>query len=176
VQGTRSDLGSAEIEVEYDPDEVRPDDLVRRARAAGYDVVLGPGQGSYAERKTAFPDEVDVATISRAGEEVKLEQHLAAGKITVFDFYADWCEPCVIIDQELFSIVTRHGDVAVRKVNVVDWDTPVAARYLSRVPELPYLIVYAPDGRRVASLTGVRVPALRKAIAQARGGKLAEAP
>ena len=54
------------------------------------------------------------------------------GKITVFDFWAPWCKPCKQLSGDLRELSMRHPDkIAVRMVNVVDWDSPAAARWLT---------------------------------------------
>ena len=68
------------------------------------------------------------------------------GKITVFDFWATWCKPCGVVDRELAEIARRHpGDIAVRKVNVVDVDSPASRKYLGDAT-LPHLKVFGRDG------------------------------
>jgi thiol-disulfide isomerase/thioredoxin len=68
------------------------------------------------------------------------------GKITVFDFWAPWCEPCGVVDHELAEVVRRHpDDIAVRKVNIVEVDSPAARRYLGPAT-LPHLKVFGRDG------------------------------
>jgi thiol-disulfide isomerase/thioredoxin len=74
----------------------------------------------------------------------KVELTLAAprtpvvGKITVFDFWATWCKPCGVLDRALAELARKHpGDLAVRKVDVVDEDTPYT---------LPYVEVFDRDG------------------------------
>ncbi len=90
----------------------------------------------------------DVAVISQRGEAVDVRAHLAQGKFTVIDFYADWCANCKVVTPYLEELVRVRGDVALRKVNVVNWETPVVAQY--RVTSLPYLQMYGPDGRLLA--------------------------
>jgi thiol-disulfide isomerase/thioredoxin len=68
------------------------------------------------------------------------------GKITVYDFWATWCEPCGVVDHELAEIARRHpNDLAVRKVNVVDVDSPASKKYLDGYT-LPHLKVFGRDG------------------------------
>ncbi len=81
-----------------------------------------------------LPPGADLVELSRQGEDVPaLEAHAVKGKVTVFDFYAVWCAPCRKIDAHVFALLGKRGDLAVRKLNVVSWDTPLAARYLKDV-------------------------------------------
>lgn len=113
------------------------------------------------------PAGADIVHISHAGEDVpSLEAHLAAGKVTIFDFYADWCAPCRKIDAHVLALMQERSDIAVRKLNVVSWETPIAARLTAwKVPKLPHLIVFGKDGRQVKAITGLDLAALDQAIA-----------
>jgi thiol-disulfide isomerase/thioredoxin len=116
------------------------------------------------------PAGADLAEISRLGEDVpSLEAHAVRGKVTLFDFYAVWCAPCRKIDGHVFALLGKRNDLAVRKLNVVDWETPLASRYLKNVPSLPYVLVYGKDGKRVAAVAGLDLAALDRAIANAAG-------
>jgi thiol-disulfide isomerase/thioredoxin len=115
-----------------------------------------------------LPAGADLVEISREGEDVpSLDAHAARGKVTIFDFYAVWCAPCRTIDAHVFALLGKRGDLAVRKLNVVSWETPLANRYLKDVSGLPYLVVYGKDGRRVAAVSGLDLTALDRAIARA---------
>jgi thiol-disulfide isomerase/thioredoxin len=112
------------------------------------------------------PAGADLATIATQGEDVPtLEAHLVPGKVTIFDFYADWCAPCRKVDAHTFALLQRRTDVAVRKLDVVSWDTPLAGRYLGEVAKLPFVVVYGKDGKRIAAITGLDLAALDAAIA-----------
>jgi thiol-disulfide isomerase/thioredoxin len=115
----------------------------------------------------APPPGADVRQIVKSGEALRaLEPHLAPGKVTVFDFYATWCPPCRKVDEHLYP---RLGtEVAVRKVDVGSWDSPVAEQWLTEVPELPYLLVYDAKGRRRAAISGANLPALDRALEEAK--------
>src|SRR5688572_15743049 len=62
----------------------------------------------------------DLAILSKAGEDVgDLVAHAVPGKVTVFDFYADWCAGCREIDLHAYKLLNARTDLAVRKLNVV---------------------------------------------------------
>ena len=56
---------------------------------------------------------------------------------------------------------------AYRKANVVSWESPLAERYLQKVPSLPLIHVYGRDGRLVKALHGAELEALDAALAEA---------
>ena len=90
----------------------------------------------------------DVALISMMGERVDVSRNLASGKYTIIDFYADWCLNCTKITPKLEQLTRDYGDLALRKINIVHWDTPVVEQY--EVELLPYLQMYSPSGALVA--------------------------
>jgi thiol-disulfide isomerase/thioredoxin len=115
----------------------------------------------------ALAQGADLRKLSEAGEDVpELGAHAVQGKVTVFDFYADWCPPCRKVDAHMYGLLNGRTDVAYRKLNVVSWDTPLAKRYLGGVPNLPFVVVYGKDGREVARMTGLDLGALDKAISE----------
>lgn len=86
------------------------------------------------------------------GAEVKLADHLVAGKTVIFDFYSDYCPPCVAIAPELEKLHAKRADVVVVKVDInrpgikgIDWKSPVAQQYNLR--SIPHFKVYGPDGK-----------------------------
>jgi thiol-disulfide isomerase/thioredoxin len=114
------------------------------------------------------PEGSDVVELSKAGEDVAaLEPHAPPGKVTLFDFYATWCTPCRKIDAHLKELLARRKDLAVRKLNVVSWETPLAQHYLKDAPNLPLVVVYGHDGRRLDAISGLDLGALDRAIEKA---------
>jgi thiol-disulfide isomerase/thioredoxin len=89
---------------------------------------------------------LDIQVISR-GEPVDLRDHLVPGKYTLFDYYADWCPPCRELAPRLEELVRRQPNLALRKIDIVDWTRPVADQ--QGVHDLPYLRLYGPDGRLI---------------------------
>jgi thiol-disulfide isomerase/thioredoxin len=116
----------------------------------------------------AVPPGADLVELSKQGEDVpSLDAHAVKGKVTLFDFYAIWCAPCRKIDAHVFPMLGRRNDLAVRKLNMVSWETPLAERYLKGIPSLPYLVVYGKDGKRLRAISGLDLGALDRAIAEA---------
>jgi thiol-disulfide isomerase/thioredoxin len=115
-----------------------------------------------------LPPGADVVELSRQGEDVPtLEAHAVRGKVTLFDFYAVWCAPCRKIDGHVAALLAKRSDLAVRKLNVVSWETPLAARYLKAIPNLPYVVVYGRSGQKIRAISGLDLGALDEAIAEA---------
>jgi thiol-disulfide isomerase/thioredoxin len=115
-----------------------------------------------------LPAGADLVELSREGEDVpSLDAHAAKGKVTLFDFYAVWCAPCRKIDAHVFGLLRNRNDLALRKLNVVSWETPLAGRYLKDIPSLPFVVVYGKNGKQVATVAGFDLDALDKAIAKA---------
>jgi thiol-disulfide isomerase/thioredoxin len=121
---------------------------LRAIEAAGLHATPGPGHGSYAPQP-GYPPDADVRLLSSDGSAVgPLEKLRVAGKYTVFDVFAVWCGPCHLIDSRLRELCAARRDIAVRKLNVVDFDTALAGQLGPSFTALPHLIVFTPSGRR----------------------------
>ena len=92
--------------------------------------------------------EASLPVITR-GERVDLQRHLVPGKLVLVDFYADWCGPCRALEPELERLARRHDDrLAVLKVDVVGWSSPVTQQYGIRA--VPHLKLYDERGGLLA--------------------------
>jgi thiol-disulfide isomerase/thioredoxin len=119
----------------------------------------------------ALPPDADVAWLARSGEDVpSLEAHAVLGKVTVFDFYAEWCAACRKVDGHVYRrIANGDATLAYRKLNIVEWESALGQRYLRDVPSLPFVVVHGRDGKRFKTLHGADLAALDRVIAEARG-------
>ena len=86
------------------------------------------------------------------GTPVKLTDYLVPGKTTVFDFYSDYCPPCVRVAPALEKLHQTRDDIVVVKVDInrpglksIDWKSPVAQQY--KLQSIPHFKVYGPDGK-----------------------------
>lgn len=117
--------------------------LILVGGALGYAAFLASGSRAEPE-----PAAGDYQVVSR-GDTVDLAAVAVKGKYTLYDFYADWCAPCRSLDPQLRELAASHDNVAIRKIDIVDWTTPVVAQH--QVQALPFMILLDPEGRRVAA-------------------------
>ncbi len=132
-----------------------PVEIARAIERAGFRAYLTPPPGWKPPGATQRDEDwtgADVQLIAMGGEAVEIEKHLVSGKVTVFDFYADWCEPCHALAQKLIALARAQPGVAIRKIDIHDWDSPAAKRWLVGVPALPYLRIHGRNGRLAAAL------------------------
>lgn len=130
-------------------------------------LVEGAGKGAYLPWKTP-PQDADVVIVATDGEDVpSLEPHLVAGKITIVDFSAKWCDPCRELDEHVLALMEKRNDIAYRKLDVGDWDTPLGERYLKDVKALPYVIVFDTQTQRVDAIDGLDLARFDRAIQKA---------
>lgn len=94
----------------------------------------------------------DRMTVITKGTEVKLEDWLYKGKVTVFDFYSDGCPPCRIIKGPLIKAIQGDESVALRVVDLnregqrgIDWGSPVAQQY--QLHSIPFFVIYDANGK-----------------------------
>jgi thiol-disulfide isomerase/thioredoxin len=111
----------------------------------------------------------DVLWVSNAGEDVpSLAPHAVKGKVTVFDFYAEWCAACRKVDGHVYKrLAAGDATLAYRKLNLVEWESPLGQRYVKDVPSLPFVVIYGTDGKEFKRLHGADLTALDQAISEA---------
>lgn len=105
-----------------------------------------------------------VKVVKKGGAAIDLPALLPKGKVTVVDFYADWCGPCQAMAPQLEALAKGDRRVAVVKVDIVNWDTPVARQFKLRA--IPHLQVYDEEGRPVGK-AGSDFAAVKNTVARA---------
>ncbi len=102
------------------------------------------------------------------GDQVDINQHLALGNVTVVEFYADWCGPCRLLSPSLEQMVSSDPEVALRKIDIVRWGTPVSQQF--NIHSVPQVNVYDRGGRLVGNVFGVDFDRVKAYVAQAKTG------
>src|SRR6266436_2765632 len=86
------------------------------------------------------------------GAQVDIAKHLALGNVTVVDFYADWCGPCKQLSPSLEQMARTDPEIALRKIDIVNWASPVATQY--HVSTIPRVEIYGRKGELVGTVKG----------------------
>jgi thiol-disulfide isomerase/thioredoxin len=135
---------------------------------------VNTGQGSrqfplvFVERVAFASDPGQEVEVISHGAEVEIASHLSAGNVTVVDFYADWCGPCKLITPVLEEMARTDPEVALRKIDIVNWTTPVAKQY--EVHSIPLVMVYGRTGKLVGTVNGANPQMIQRYVAQAKSG------
>ena len=75
---------------------------------------------------------------------MEITNHLALGNVTVVDFYADWCGACKWLSPHLEQIARSDPEIALRKIDIVNWKTAVARQYhIGSIPQVKFTIAQA---------------------------------
>jgi copper chaperone CopZ len=123
---------------------------------AGFESVF-PGE----ERREIEPLPADVVkTLDiieyNEGRRVDIPSLMAAGKVTIVDFYGAWCGPCRVLETRLQHLMRGKSNLALRRVDIGKWDNE-AAKQATRefhAQALPYIRVYDGRGKFVGAVTG----------------------
>ena len=90
--------------------------------------------------------------LNAPGAAVDVLAALPAGYVTVVDFWSVSCEACIVQGEKLAAGVAEEPRVLIRKVDVGDGDTPVAAAY--KIAVLPHFFIYDKHKRLRYDLLG----------------------
>jgi thiol-disulfide isomerase/thioredoxin len=154
-----------ELEIAYDPGEQTPETLRKVVAGLGYDAVIGGGKGSY-EAAAKLPPDADIQTINTPPESLDLKALCVSGKVTVIDFFAVWCGPCREVDRAMKEVLstTKGKGVAYRRIDIGTWDSPIAKKFLGKIPELPYVLVFDKQSKLIKKISGLNLVELRRSI------------
>ncbi|MCX5773902.1 MAG: thioredoxin [Fusobacteria bacterium] len=83
--------------------------------------------------------------------EAEFVAEISSGKVTLVDFYADWCGPCKMLGPILEQISGEMPNVNIIKVNV-DNDQNLAMQF--NVRSIPTMVLFK-DGKPVETMIGL---------------------
>ena len=156
-----------EVSIVYDPAKQSPSKLSARVKQLGYPNVVGAGQGSYASEQKA-PSGADIKTLRPSDANLDIQELVVKGRVTVIDFFAVWCGPCRVVDSVVKEMMSNSPDITYRRIDIGTWSSAISKRYLGKVPQLPYVIVFDKSGQRLDDISGLDLVRLKSAIERGR--------
>jgi thiol-disulfide isomerase/thioredoxin len=168
VYEAKADLVAAEITVWTRADWPEAE-LLQRFSAHHLEAIPGRGHGSYFTA-AGFPPGSDARILTLTGQSVpNLDSHAVTGKVTIFDFYADWCGPCHQLDETFARVLSARQDVALRKLNIADFRSPLAQDW--QVQTIPHVIIYDRARHKIEEISGSNPTKLALALGHATVGQ-----
>jgi thiol-disulfide isomerase/thioredoxin len=122
----------------------------------------------FVERAAFVADRGQEGEVIAHGAQVDITKHLSMGNVTIVDFYADWCGPCKQISPTLEQMAKSDPEIALRKIDIVDWTTAVVKQY--NVHAIPQINVYNRTGKLIGTVVGPDKEKVQRFVAQAKSG------
>jgi thioredoxin 1 len=120
----------------------------------------------FVEKAAFVPDKGQEVEVISHGAQVDITKHLSSGNVTIVDFYADWCGPCKQISPVLEQMARTDPEIALRKIDIVNWTTAVVKQY--NVHTIPQVNVYGRTGKLVGTVVGADPSQVQRFVAQAK--------
>ena len=109
---------------------------------------------------------LDIKTIT-GGDKIQFKDHLVQGKITIFDFYADWSAPCKVFSPKVERLMLIKENLVLRKVDIVDWKSNLAKQLTKeyQLPALPFTLIFDDQGNLLGKVKGNDIEKVKEIIA-----------
>ena len=114
------------------------------------------------------PDDADLKSVTPHPLNHSLADIAVKNKVTIIDFWAMWCIPCRKTEEDLNLLLTHNTNLAVRKIEIQDWDDPLVGRYLGGTAKLPLLVVFNAQRDEVGRVSGQKPEELAQLLSQAQ--------
>ena len=101
----------------------------------------------------SYAGAVQEANAGKGGQPIELNKLPVRGKITVVDFFSQYCPPCMRLAPLLEQLAQKRSDLAIKKVNIqrpevsgkIDWQSPLAQQL--GLQSIPHFMIFNAKGR-----------------------------
>ncbi len=101
----------------------------------------------------SYAGAVHEANAGRGGQPIELNKLPVRGKITVVDFFSQYCPPCMRLAPLLEQLAQKRSDLAIKKVNIqrpevsgkIDWQSPLAQQL--ELHSIPHFMIFDQKGK-----------------------------
>ncbi|HRJ30996.1 MAG TPA: thioredoxin domain-containing protein [Cyclobacteriaceae bacterium] len=106
--------------------------------------------------------------VIKGGGQLNWKESVVPGKLTVFDFYADWCGPCKVFSPKVERLLLKYPDMALKQVDIVDWKSNLSKQLTKeyKMPALPFTLIFDGSGKFVGKVEGNRIEEVEQIILQ----------
>lgn len=101
----------------------------------------------------SYAGAVQEANAGRGGQPLELNKLPVKGKITVVDFFSQYCPPCMRLGPLLEQLAQKRSDLAIKKVDIqrpevsgkIDWQSPLAQQL--ELHSIPHFMIFDERGK-----------------------------
>jgi thiol-disulfide isomerase/thioredoxin len=101
----------------------------------------------------SYAGAVQKANAGREGQTIDLNSLPVQGKITVVDFFSQYCPPCMQLAPLLEQLAQKRSDLAIKKMSIqrpevsgkIDWQSPLAQQL--GLHSIPHFMIFNAQGK-----------------------------
>lgn len=111
--------------------------------------------------------EADIKVV-KGGKSIIISDFTTLGKITILDFYADWCGPCRALSPKLEKLAKANSDVALRKLDIVNWRSPLSKQMSKQynLQSIPFVLIFDKKGELLGKVIGNDIATIKMLVAE----------
>ncbi len=121
---------------------------------AAYFLGVHGGWNLGAKKSEAGPDKPLPVVLGQLPSTPQIATLVQPGVVTVVDYWATWCKPCLKLGEELDPYVHAHPGVVLKRVEATEWLQEEMDLFLPGCAGLPVIDIFGRDRRLQVRLVG----------------------